>query len=201
MQLFAIFQCTVYTDVNVVLWKSTFYILFNMSSFFPVYFSVYMPMSASLYHCHLSLHHFGSHWKCISTCVGFFWFFIWLILLSQASEFPLLLPYILASSFNSFFSFNLEKDTLFYIWQAVWTQPNQKPLAFQIASLVKEDKSPPSISFLEILWEGMSGMATAMLMAVIVDTSYLSGTLYPSLHLSPRYSIWRVCIVTFHHFT
>ena len=44
-------------------------------------------------------------------------------------------------------------------------------------------------------------MATAMLMAVIVETSYLSDTLYPSLHLSPRYSIWRVCIVTFHHFT
>jgi len=43
-------------------------------------------------------------------------------------------------------------------------------------------------------------MATAMLMAVIVETSYLSSTLYPSLHLSPRYSIWRVCIVTFHHF-
>ena len=39
-------------------------------------------------------------------------------------------------------------------------------------------------------------MATAMLMAVIVETSYLSGTLYPSLHLSPRYSIWRGCIVT-----
>ena len=44
-------------------------------------------------------------------------------------------------------------------------------------------------------------MATAMLMAVIAETSYLSGALYPSLHLSPRYSILRVCIVTFHHFT
>ena len=44
-------------------------------------------------------------------------------------------------------------------------------------------------------------MATAMLMAVIVKTFYLSGTLYASLHLSPRYSIWRVCIITFHHFT
>ena len=43
-------------------------------------------------------------------------------------------------------------------------------------------------------------MATAMLMAIIVDTSYLTGTLYPSLHLPPRYSIWRVYIVTFHHF-
>ena len=43
-------------------------------------------------------------------------------------------------------------------------------------------------------------MTTTMLMAVIAETSYLSGTLYPSLRLSPRYSIWRVCIVTFHHF-
>ena len=43
-------------------------------------------------------------------------------------------------------------------------------------------------------------MATAMPMAVIVETSYLSGTLYPSLRISPRYSIWRVCTVTFHHF-
>ena len=44
-------------------------------------------------------------------------------------------------------------------------------------------------------------MATAMLMPVVVETSYLSGTLYPSLPLSPRYPIWRVCIVTFNHFT
>ena len=44
-------------------------------------------------------------------------------------------------------------------------------------------------------------MAKEMLMAVIFETSYLSGTLYPSLHLSPRYPIWRVCIITFHHFT
>ena len=43
-------------------------------------------------------------------------------------------------------------------------------------------------------------MATAMLMAVIAETSNLSGALYPSLHLSPRYPIWRVCIVTFHNF-
>ena len=51
MQLLLTVQCTVYADVDVVLWISTFYILFNMSSFFPVNFSVYMPMSASLYHC------------------------------------------------------------------------------------------------------------------------------------------------------
>ena len=44
-------------------------------------------------------------------------------------------------------------------------------------------------------------MATAMLVAVIVETSYLSGTLYPSLNLSTRYSFWRVGIITFHHLT
>ena len=44
-------------------------------------------------------------------------------------------------------------------------------------------------------------MATAMLMAVIVETSYLSGTLYPSLQLFPKYYIWRVGIITFHLFT
>ena len=35
MQLLVTVQCTVYADVDVVLWNSTFYILFNMSSFFP----------------------------------------------------------------------------------------------------------------------------------------------------------------------
>ena len=34
IQLLATVQCTVYADVDVVLWNSTFYILFNMSSFF-----------------------------------------------------------------------------------------------------------------------------------------------------------------------
>jgi len=44
-------------------------------------------------------------------------------------------------------------------------------------------------------------MSTAMLMAVIIETSYLSGTLSPSFYLSPEYSIWRVEIITFHLFT
>ena len=99
-----------------------FYILFNMSSFFPVYFSVYMPMSASLYHCHLSLYLFGSHWECgsmsgdtLGVCLSVLFCFIFhLTLPFSASEFALLVPYILDSSFNSLFSFNVEKDTLFY---------------------------------------------------------------------------------------
>ena len=72
-----------------------FYILFNMSSFFPVYFSVYMPMSASLYHCHLSLYLFGSHWECgsmsgdtLGVCLSVLFCFIFhLTLPFSASEF------------------------------------------------------------------------------------------------------------------
>ena len=69
------------------------------------------------------------------------------------------------------------------------------------SSLVKEDRNPPSTSFPELLWEGYSRVATATLVVVIVETSYLSGTLYPSLHKSPRYPIWRVWIITFYHYT
>ena len=93
-----------------------------------------------------------------------------------------------------------ERYTVLYLTNSV-TIANSETSCVSNCCLVKEDKSPPFTSFLEVLWEGMSGMATAMLMAVIVKTSYLSGTLYPSLHLSPRYSFWRVRIVTFHHFT
>ena len=80
-----------------------FYILFNMSSFFPVYFSVYMPMSASLYHCHLSLHIFGSHWKCMSLCVIFFYFSFDSSFLFQPLSFPYLFPifWILLSTLSS----------------------------------------------------------------------------------------------------
>ena len=127
--------------------------------------------------------------------------FIWLLLPCQASEFPLLFSYILDSSFNSFFSFNLEKDCESYLYTVLYlkssvTTANSQASCISISSLVKEDRNPPSTSFFELLWKGHSGMATAMLMAVFVETSYLSGTLYPSLHLSPRYSIWRGCIVT-----
>ena len=72
--------------------------------------------------------------------------------------------------------------TWFYIWQEVWLQPTHKLPVFQIPPLEKKYNNPPSTSFPELLWEGYSGVATAVLVAVIVETSYLSGTLYPSLH-------------------
>ena len=85
-----------------------FYIFFNMSSFF----LVYVCISVSLSFISPSL------WKSLEVYVSLCYFplfFIWLFLPFSASEFPLFVPYILDSSFNSLFSFNLEKDTLFYI--------------------------------------------------------------------------------------
>ena len=120
--------------------------------------------------------------------------------------FPELVPYLLDSSFNSLFSFNLEKDWESYLFAVLYlmsnvTTANSQTPCISNSSLIKEDRNPPSTSFPELLWEGYSGVATAMLVVVIVETSYLSGTLYPSFHLFPRYSIWRVWIATFHHYT
>ena len=120
--------------------------------------------------------------------------------------FPELVPYLLDSSFNSLFSFNLEKDwesylfTVLYMTSSVTTANSQTP-CISNSSLIKEDRNPPSTSFPELLWKGYSGMATAKLMTVIFETSYLSDIFYPSLHLTPRYSIWRVWTITFHHFS
>ena len=49
-----------------------FHLLFSVSSLFPLYSSVYMSMSASLYNYHLFLHPFGSLCECISCCGVFF---------------------------------------------------------------------------------------------------------------------------------
>ena len=107
---------------------------------------------------------------------------------------------------NSLFSFNLEKDWENYLYSVLYltssvTTANSQTSCISNSSLVKKDRNPTSTSFPELLWEGYSGMGTAMLVAVIVETSYLSGTLYTSLHLFPVYPIWRVWTVTFHHFT
>ena len=91
---------------NISMWScgiALFYILFNMSSFFPVNFSVYMPRSASMYHCHLSLHLFGSHWECISLSVVSFNFSFDLSFLLKPLDFPYLFPisWILLSTLSS----------------------------------------------------------------------------------------------------
>ena len=123
-----------------------FYILFNMSSFFPC-----------LLHCVYA-------YVCISVSLSFIspslWkFFIWLVLPSQASGFPLLVPYILDSSFNSLFSFNFEKEWESYLYTVLYltssvTTANSETSCISIFSLVKENKSLPSLRSFEKEWVG-----------------------------------------------
>ena len=125
-------------DVDVVLWKSTFLHFIQRVLLFPCLLKcvyVYVCISVSLSFISPSL------WKSLgvyfSLCC-FLLIFLWLLLPSQASEFLLLVPYILDSSFNSLSSLNLEKDTLFYtvLYQtSSVNRSTQKPLAFQIAPL------------------------------------------------------------------
>ena len=117
-----------------------FYILFNMSSFFPVYFSVYMPMSASLYHCHLSLHLFGS----FSFDSSF---------LLKPLDFPYLFPisWILLSTLSSLSTWRKIHCfiyTVLYLTSSV-TTANSETSCISIFSLVKENKSLPSLRSFE----------------------------------------------------
>ena len=69
---------------------------------------------------------------------------------SQASEFPLLFPYILDSSFNSLLCQLGDRYTVLYLKSSV-TTANSETSCISKCFLVKEDKSPPSTFFLEIL--------------------------------------------------
>ena len=89
-------------------------------------------------------------------------------------SFPNLLAYWMQHFHSNIFQ-DLKQDKLV-------TTANSQASCISNFSLVKEDRNPPSTSFPELLWEGYSGTATAVLVVVIVETSYLSGTLYPSLH-------------------
>ena len=170
-----------------------------MVSLFPLYFSVYMSMSASLYHYHLSLHPFGILWV---------YFSLWCFLLTF-----LLIFYI---------SWNCSLSPGFFFQLSLLFQPGERLgellihcfisdkqcdhsqftslLHFKFFPCKRGQESPfyilPWASMRRIQWDGNSNASGCH-----VETSYLSGTLYPSLHLSPRYPIWRVWIITFHHFT
>ena len=143
-----------------------------MFSLFPLYFSVYMSMSASLYHCYLSLHLFGRLWGYFSVCC-----FLLIFHLTHPSFLSLYIsltfPYLLDSFFSYLFSFKLEKDwesylyTVLYLTSSVTTASSQAS-CISNSSLVKEDRNPPSTSFPELLWEGYNGVATAMLVAVML---------------------------------
>ena len=100
-------------------WLSILHMVMYMSSCYPLHLSHHL---LHLPHC---VHKFALC-VCISAAA---------LQIGDITKFP---KGIVGASFNSLFSFNLEKIhcfTLFYIRQAVWPQPTQKPLAFQIAPL------------------------------------------------------------------
>ena len=73
---------------------------------------------------------------------------------------------------NSLFSFNLEEDWESYLYSVLYltssvTTANSQTSCISNSSLVKEDRNPPSTFLPELLWEGYSGMATAMLVSLL----------------------------------
>ena len=134
MQLLATVQCTVYADVDVVLWNSTFLHFIQHVLFFPCLlqcFYAYVFISVSLSFISPSL------WKSLGVYISLccLLLIVHLALTFFSSFWISLICSLYLGFFFKFFSFNLEKNTLFYIWQAVWPQPIQTPLAFQIAPL------------------------------------------------------------------
>ena len=140
-----------------------FYIFFNMSSFFLVYvcisvslsfispslwksLGVYFSLCCFLLLFHLTLPSFSSLWISLTFSL-YLGFFFQLSLLCQLED----------------------RYTVLYLASSVTTD-NSETSCISNCFLVKEYKSPLSTFFLEILWEGMNGMATAMLMAIIVET-------------------------------
>ena len=75
-------------------------------------------------------------------------------------SFPNLLAYWMQHFHSNIFQ-DLKQDKLV-------TTANSQASCISNFSLVKEDRNPPSTSFPELLWEGYSGVARAMLVAVML---------------------------------
>ena len=124
-----------------------FYIFFNMSSFF----LVYVCISVSLSFISPSL------WKSLGVCFSLCCFLlIFHLTLTSFSSLRISLTCSLHLGFFFQLSllFQLGEDTLFYtvLYQtSSVTTANSKTSCISNCSLVKEDKSPPSTSFLEVL--------------------------------------------------
>ena len=88
---------------------------------------------------------------------------------------------------NSLFSFNLEKDWENYLYSVLYltssvTTANSQTSCISNSSLVKEDRNPPSTFLPELLWEGYSGMATAMLVSLLRLPIYQSPYIHHYIH-------------------
>ena len=170
MQLLETVQCTVYADVDVVLCNSTFLHFDQHVLFFPCQFQcvyAYVCISVSLSFFSPSL------WKSLGVYFSLcFLLLIFHLTLTSFSSLWISLTFSLYLGF--FFQLSLlcqleDRYTVLYLASSVTTD-NSETSCISNCFLVKEYKSPLSTFFLEILWEGMNGMATAMLMAIIVET-------------------------------
>ena len=156
MQLLATVQCTVYADVYVVLWNSTFLHFIQHVLIFPYllqYVYAYVCISVSLSLISLSL------WKSL----GVYFSLCCLLLnfhLTRPSFSSLWISLTCLLYLGFFFQFSLlcqlrERYTVLYLTSSV-TTANSETSCISNCSLVKEEEPPPSTSFLEIRWEGMS---------------------------------------------
>ena len=155
-----------------------------MPSLFPLYFSVCMPVSASLYHYRLSLHPFRNLCECISFCsVSFHFSFNFIHFLNV---FPV--SWILFQLSLLFQSGGRLGELLIQCFisdkQCDHSQSTNL-LHFKFLPFKRGYESPFYLltwaSMRRIQWDGNSNAS------VIVETSYLSGTLYPSLYPSLPY--------------
>ena len=199
LELLAIAQCTVSADVGVVLWKALFYLLFSMF-FVPsllqcVY--VYVCISASLSCISPSL------WKSL-----WVYFSLWCFLLT------FLLIFYISWTCSLSFGFFFQLSLLFQLWERLGRLlihcfiSDKQCDHSQFTSLLnfkflpcKRGQEPPFYllpwaSMRRIQWDGNSSASGCHCWDFLFIRHLISIT-----SLSPRCPIWRVWIITFHHFT
>ena len=170
-----------------------------MPSLFPLYFSVCMPVSASLYHYRLSLHPFRNLCEGISLCgVSFHfsfnflhflnlfpvsWILFQLSLLFQPGE---RLGELLIQCFISDKQCDHSQFTNLLHFKFLPCKRGQEPPFYLL----------PWASMRRIQWDGNSSASGCHCWDFLFIRHLISIT-----SLSPRYPIWRVWIITFHYFT
>ena len=154
MQLLATVQCTVYADVDVIVWNSTFLHFIQHVLFFPglhqcVY--IYISISVSLSFISPSL------WKSLGVYFSLCGFL--LIFHLTLTSFSILSISLTCSLYLGFFFqlsllFQLGERYTFctvLYWTSSVITAHSEASCISNCSLVKEDKSPLSTSFLEVL--------------------------------------------------
>ena len=142
--------------------------------------------------------------ECFSLCVVSFNFSFDSSFLLEPLHFPNLFPisWIIFSTISSLSTWRKVGRviySLFYIWQAVWPQPIHKPLVFQFLPCKRGQEFPfcllPWASMKRIQRDGNSSTNGCHCWDLLFTRHLISTT-----SLSPKYSIWRVWIITFRHF-